>query len=161
LRIDQEKQLITHSPYKPDPDLLELIQTNIISVKTKGESDIIDITSQVENLLERSKAKEGFMILFLQSTTSSLTIMEFEEGLLSDLPNALERLAPKNAEYQHEKAYADGNGHSHVRSSVVGVDITAPFSEGKLLLGTWQRIVLIEFDIRPRERHLVIQIVTA
>ncbi len=137
-----------------------MIRTDKIEVRTKGENDIVNITDVVQERLEKSKAREGFINLFLQSTTSALTIMEFERGLLVDIPRALNKIAPKSAEYEHEKAYHDGNGHSHVRSSFIGVDLVLPFKDGELLLGTWQQIVLTEFDIRPRDRSLIVQIIS-
>jgi secondary thiamine-phosphate synthase enzyme len=137
-----------------------LIRTDKIEVQTQGENDIVNITKPVQEKLKQSKATEGFILLFLQSTTSTLTIMEFEEGLCVDIPNALSKLVPKAAKYEHEKAYHDGNGHSHVRSSIVGVDLALPFKDGNLLLGTWQQVVLIEWDIRARDRTVIIQIVS-
>jgi secondary thiamine-phosphate synthase enzyme len=140
--------------------ILELIITYKIEVRTRGENDIVNLTDLVQDKLSKSRAKNGLVLLFLQSTTSALTIIEFEEGLLVDFPKTLDRLVPKSAEYEHEKAYHDGNGHSHVKSSIVGVDLALPYNDGHLLLGTWQQIVLVEFDIRPRARTLVMQIVT-
>jgi secondary thiamine-phosphate synthase enzyme len=129
-------------------------------VRTEGENDIVNITDLVQDRLTKSKAREGLIMLFLQSTTSSLTIMEFEEGLLVDIPRALSRIVPKSIQYEHEKAYHDGNGHSHVRSLFIGVNLALPFKDGDLLLGTWQQIVLMEFDVRPRDRSIIVQIVS-
>ncbi len=137
-----------------------MISTRKLEFETKGENDIVNITKEVQQVLEECKAREGFVTLFVQSSTSSLSIMEYEEGLLSDVHNSLSRIAPKNAEYEHEKACRDGNGHSHVKSFVVGVDLIIPFFAGRLLLGTWQQVVLSEFDIRPRHRNVIVQVVT-
>jgi secondary thiamine-phosphate synthase enzyme len=137
-----------------------LIRTEKIETKTGGENDIVNMTDLVENMLAKSHAKEGFVLLFLQSTTSALTVMEFEDGLITDIPKTLGRLIPKSIEYEHERAYHDGNGHSHIKSSIVGVDLAIPFSEGHLLLGTWQQIVLMEFDVRPRNRRIIAQIIS-
>ncbi len=137
-----------------------MIQTSMLQVKTSGEGDIVNVSEQIQDVLTKSGAKEGFAMLFLQSTTASITIMEYEEGLLTDLPRSLERIAPKSQDYEHERAYHDGNGHSHIRSSIIGVSLTVPFSAGQLLLGIWQQVVICEFDVRPRSRTLVIQIVS-
>ncbi len=131
-----------------------------IEVKTENEDNIVNITDLVQNTLTNSGVKKGFILLFLQSTTSSLTVIELEDGLLGDLPRALGRIAPKSIDYEHEKAYRDGNGHAYVKSSLMGVDLAVPFKDGLLLLGTWQQIVVIEFDIRPRNRSIIAQIVS-
>ena len=137
-----------------------MITIETLDINTEGENDIVNISDRVQDLLSRSKAKEGFLVLFLQSTTSALTIMEFEDGLLKDLPKAMEHVAPKSGDYEHERAYHDGNGHSHVRSAVVGLSLTIPFADKRMLLGTWQQVVLMEFDVRPRHRSLIVQIVS-
>jgi secondary thiamine-phosphate synthase enzyme len=137
-----------------------LIRTEKILVRTKGENDIVNVTDIVQDKLAKSKARDGFMILFLQSTTSALTIIEFEDGLRIDIPRAMSRIVPKSIEYEHERAYHDGNGHSHVKSSMIGVDLVLPFKDGELLLGTWQQIAVLEFDVRPRDRSLIVQIIT-
>ena len=135
-----------------------MIKTVEQEISTRGEEHIQNITDRVQEQLERSGAKTGFVLLFIMSSTSSLAIMEWEEGLLSDLPSMMERIAPKEAEYEHEKAWHDGNGHSHMRASLLGASLSIPFNDGGLLLGTWQQIILVEFDVRPRKRRLVIQI---
>jgi secondary thiamine-phosphate synthase enzyme len=121
---------------------------------------MLNITDKVQNVLTDTGAREGFVTLFVQSSTSAISIMEFEEGLLTDIPNSLEMIAPRKGSYEHEKAYGDGNGHSHVRSYLVGVSLLVPFFGGKLLLGTWQQIVLSEFDVRPRRRSIIVQVAT-
>src|SRR5487761_522430 len=137
-----------------------MIRTETIEIRTSGEGDIVNISDRVQEVVSESGVKEGAAILFVQSSTSSLTIMEFENGLLKDIPKSLERLAPKSAQYEHDKAWHDGNGHSHVRSAVIGVSLTVPFSGGELMLGTWQQIVLCEFDVRPRLRKIVVQLIS-
>ncbi len=137
-----------------------MIRTEIIEVQTSGEGGIVNISERVQEVLSRFSARDGFTVLFVQSTTSSLTIMEYEDGLLTDIPRSLERFAPKSVQYEHDGAWHDGNGHSHVRSAVMGVSLTVPFSEGELTLGTWQQIVLCEFDVRPRSRKVVVQVVS-
>ena len=133
--------------------------TKTIKVKTKGQDDIIDITKQSSKQLSDSNLKNGIVTIFVSGSTAALTTIEYEPGLLSDFPKMLERISPLNIEYGHEKMWHDGNGHSHVRASLIGPSLTVPFSNGDLLLGTWQQIVLLELDIRSRERDLVLQII--
>ncbi len=137
---------------------IRMIEGRKLEFSTKGENDILNITEQVQNIIEQSDAQDGFVTLFLQSTTSGLLIIEWEQGILNDFRNAMERLAPKSGIYEHERAWHDGNGHSHIRSSIVGANLSIPFAKKKLLLGKWQQIVLAEFDVRPRSRTLVMQI---
>ena len=132
--------------------------TKTIRVKTKGEDDIIDITKQTSKIIESSEIKNGTVTIFVSGSTAALTTIEYESGLLSDFPKMLERVAPKNIDYGHEQRWHDGNGHSHVRASLLGPSLTIPFSNRNLMLGTWQQIVLLELDTRSRERNLVLQI---
>lgn len=133
--------------------------TKTLRVKTKGEDDIVDISKQTSKAVENSGIKNGTVTIFVSGSTAALTTIEYEPGLLSDLPKMLERIAPKNIDYGHEQMWHDGNGHSHVRASLVGPSLTVPFSNGNLMLGTWQQIVLLELDTRSRERDLVLQMV--
>jgi secondary thiamine-phosphate synthase enzyme len=133
--------------------------TKTIQVKTKGEDDIIDITDQTSKGIEGSKMKNGVVTIFVSGSTAALTTIEYEPGLLSDFPKMLERVAPKNIDYGHEKLWHDGNGHSHVKASLVGPSLTVPFCNGQMMLGTWQQIVLVELDTRSRDRSLVLQII--
>jgi secondary thiamine-phosphate synthase enzyme len=135
------------------------VLTDYISIKTKGEVDIIDLTDKVEEAIENSGLKKGIVTIFMPGSTGALTTIEYEPGLLEDLPAAFERLAPRNISYEHEKRWHDGNGHSHVRASLLGPSLTVPFNDAKLILGTWQQIVFIEFDVRSRARNLVVQII--
>lgn len=132
--------------------------TKTIKVKTKGQDNIIDITSQATKGVEDSNLKNGIATIFVSGSTAALTTIEYEPGLLSDFPDMLERIAPQNLEYGHEKMWHDGNGHSHVRASLIGPSLTVPFSNSELMLGTWQQIVLVELDTRSRDRSLVLQI---
>jgi len=132
--------------------------TKTIRVKTKGEDDIIDITKQTSKVIESSEIKNGTVTIFVSGSTAALTTIEYEPGLLSDFPKMLERVAPKNIDYGHDQRWHDGNGHSHVRASLLGPSLTIPFSNRNLMLGTWQQIVLLELDTRSRERNLVLQI---
>lgn len=133
--------------------------TKTIRVKTKREDDIVNISEQTSKVIENSGIKNGIITIFVSGSTAALTTIEYEPGLLSDFPKMLERIAPKNIDYGHEQMWHDGNGHSHVRASLVGPSLTVPFSNGSLMLGTWQQIVLLELDTGSRERDLVLQIV--
>jgi secondary thiamine-phosphate synthase enzyme len=133
--------------------------TKKLRVKTKGEDDIVNISEQTSKAVENSGIKNGTVTIFVSGSTAALTTIEYEPGLLSDLPKMLERIAPKNIDYGHEQMWHDGNGHSHVRASLVGPSLTVPFSNGNLMLGTWQQIVLLELDTRSRERDLILQMV--
>ncbi|HEY7367838.1 MAG TPA: secondary thiamine-phosphate synthase enzyme YjbQ [Nitrosopumilaceae archaeon] len=133
--------------------------TKTLRVKTKGEDDIVNISEQTSKAVENSGIKNGTVTIFVSGSTAALTTIEYEPGLLSDLPKMLERIAPKNIDYGHEQMWHDGNGHSHVRASLVGPSLTVPFSNGNLMLGTWQQIVLLELDTRSRERDLILQMV--
>ncbi len=130
-----------------------------ISIETKGDCDIIDITKSVENTVKKSKIQTGICTIFCTGSTGSITTIEFEGGLLEDFPVAMERIAPKNAVYQHHLRWHDGNGHSHIRASILGPSLTIPFLKGKLTLGTWQQIVFVDFDNRPRSRQLEVMII--
>jgi secondary thiamine-phosphate synthase enzyme len=135
-----------------------MMETHRLEFDTKGEDDILNITEHVQAVIDHSEAHDGSVSLFLQSTTSGLTIMEWEPGILNDFRNAMEKIAPKSAVYEHELAWHDGNGHAHIRSGIVGVSLSIPFAKKKLMLGEWQQIVLAEFDVRPRKRTVVMQI---
>jgi secondary thiamine-phosphate synthase enzyme len=133
--------------------------TKTIQIKTKGEDDIVNITEKTSKVIENSEIKNGTVTIFVSGSTAALTTIEYEPGLLSDFPKMLERIAPKNIDYGHEQRWHDGNGHSHIRASLIGPSLTVPFSNRNLMLGTWQQIVLLELDTQSRERNLVLQIV--
>jgi secondary thiamine-phosphate synthase enzyme len=130
-----------------------------INIQTRGETDIVDITSDVQNAVSKSKIKEGIVCVFVSGSTGSVTTMEYEPGLINDLPKALEKIVPKNVYYQHHETWHDDNGHSHVRASLMGPSITLPVKNGKLIHGTWQQLVFMEFDTRSRDRKIIVQIV--
>jgi secondary thiamine-phosphate synthase enzyme len=119
---------------------------------------MIDLTASVQEVVRRHGFREGHALVFVSGSTAGLTTVEFEPGLQQDLPAALERLAPRGIAYAHEETWNDDNGHSHVRASLVGPSLTVPFAGGRLLLGTWQQVVLIDFDTRPRRRDVVVQL---
>lgn len=130
-----------------------------ISVKTRGDCDMIDITQSVEDTVVKSKLNTGICTVFCEGSTGSVTTIEYEEGLLQDFPAAMERLAPSDAVYEHHLRWHDGNGHSHIRASVLGPSLTVPFVNGRLTLGTWQQIVFVDFDNRPRNRKLEVVLI--
>ncbi len=134
------------------------VKTYEVQLPETRELDILDLTEIVEEKLEESGLQEGFVLLFLPGSTGALTTMEYEPGLKKDVPEALERLFPRNIYYHHEETWHDGNGHSHVRASFLGPDLVIPFKNGRLLLGTWQQPVFIELDNKPRRRKLIIQV---
>ncbi len=133
--------------------------TKSLQVKSKSENDIIDITNQVSKIVKESKVENGAVIVFVVGSTAAITTIEYEPGLQKDFPEMLSRLAPKDIEYAHDNTWHDGNGHSHVRASLIGPSLTIPIIEGRLTLGTWQQIVLVEMDTRPRERKIIIQVI--
>ncbi len=133
--------------------------TKTLSFQTKGENDILDITQEVIQAINTTKLDNGIAVIFVPGATGALTTIEYEPGLLIDLPNILEKIAPKNFLYEHEKRWHDGNGHSHVRASLIGPSITVPFVKGNLTLGTWQQIVFLELDARSRRRKIILQII--
>jgi secondary thiamine-phosphate synthase enzyme len=134
------------------------IVTDALPVSTRGEADVIDVTEKVAGVVEKHGFSEGHALVFVSGSTAALTTVEYEPGLVKDLPAMFDRIAPRSARYHHEDTWHDGNGHSHVRASLLGPSLVVPFSAGKLLLGTWQQIVLIDFDNRPRNRELVVQL---
>jgi len=132
-----------------------------IDLSTKGDLDMIDITSQLERLVHDSGISEGIACVFCPGSTGAITTMEFEPGVTADLRAALGRLAPEGIEYKHHLKWGDGNGHSHVRAALLGPGIAIPVREGQLPLGTWQQVVFMELDVRPRQRKLLVSIMGA
>ena len=130
-----------------------------ISVKTDGEVDIIDITNDIQKIITKSKIKSGIVCVYVKGSTATITTIEYEPGLMKDLPRALQKIAPKGDYYDHHETWHDDNGHSHVRASLMGPGITIPLIDGRIIHGTWQQIVFVEFDTSPRNRHLIVQIV--
>ena len=135
-----------------------MIITKRTSVKSSGHNDIIDITGKVAEAVSGSRAREGSALIFVPGSTASVTTMEHEPNLAKDIGKALDRIAPYGHDYEHHKTWGDDNGSSHVRASIVGSSLTVPFMEGRLILGEWQQIVVMDFDTRPRDREIVIQI---
>ena len=134
------------------------IVTRTIYIKSEGEGDMIDITPETSKILTQSKLKDGIITIFVSGSTATVTTIEYEPGLRQDFPHMLSRLVPRNIEYHHENMWHDGNGHSHVKASLIGPSLTIPFKDSILMLGTWQQIVFLEMDIGKRERNLILQI---
>lgn len=134
------------------------VYTDYISLSTRGNTDIKDITSKVESIVKKSKVQNGMVLVFVPGSTASITTIEYEPGLLQDFPALMERIAPKNIEYEHHKRWHDGNGHSHVRAALMGPSLVVPVINGSLALGTWQQIVFVDFDNRPRNRKIIVQV---
>jgi secondary thiamine-phosphate synthase enzyme len=132
--------------------------TKDITIQSRGNCDIIDITSQVAKNVEKSGINSGIVTLFIVGSTAGITTIEYEPNLLSDFKNMWDRVIPQNIPYEHNKTWGDGNGHSHVRASTLGASLIIPFVNKKLTLGTWQQIVFVDFDNRPRSRKIAIQI---
>jgi secondary thiamine-phosphate synthase enzyme len=129
-----------------------------LSVTTAGQTEVIDITRSVSREMEAAGIEEGQVLLFVPGSTASLTTIEYESGAVRDLQEAIERLAPEGMAYNHDRRWGDGNGHAHVRAALLGPSLTVPVLEGRLALGTWQQIVLVDFDNRPRKRDILIQV---
>ena len=134
------------------------VVTKEITLQSKGNCDIIDITPQVANKVEESGVNSGIVTLFIVGSTAGITTIEYEPNLVSDFKNMWDRVIPQNISYEHNKTWGDGNGHSHVRASMLGASLIIPFVNKRLTLGTWQQIVFVDFDNRPRSRKLAIQI---
>ena len=133
--------------------------TSSIQLSTRGNADIHDITDQVTQAIRQSGLKSGTVTIFCPSSTSAITTIEYEPGVVNDLRRLFEEIIPSNRTYQHDAAWHDGNGHSHVRAAFLGPSLTVPFVDQSLTLGTWQQVIYIDFDNRPRKRELVLQII--
>jgi len=135
------------------------VVTKELDVVSKGENDVVDLTEELRVAVLESGLRDGIATVFVPGSTAAVTTMEFEPGLARDFPGMLERVSPRDREYAHQKTWGDGNGRSHVKAALVGPSLTVPFVKGNLVVGTWQQVVFVEFDIRPRRRKVVVQIV--
>ncbi|MBN1211396.1 MAG: YjbQ family protein [candidate division Zixibacteria bacterium] len=135
-----------------------MLRNSEIKFNTRGAGDIVDITDELKNAVLESEMKSGTVVVFTPSATSGLTTLEYEPGLLQDLPQLMEKLVPSDKAYQHDETWHDGNGFSHLRSALIGPSLTIPFIDRELTLGTWQQVVFLEFDNRARQRRLAVQI---
>ncbi len=135
-----------------------MVVTESISFHTRGNGQVIDITDSVARKVAGSGIRDGVVTIFTPSATSSLTTIEYESGAVTDLQTLFDRLVPQDLEYRHNLRWGDGNGHSHVRAALLGASLSVPFVSERLTLGTWQQIVFLDFDVRPHDRKLVLQI---
>jgi secondary thiamine-phosphate synthase enzyme len=136
-----------------------MVITNKLHLETDGHCDILEITSRVKRAVSESGLQDGIATLFCPGSTGALSTIEYESGALRDLQRILDEIAPPDRAYRHHLRWGDDNGHSHVRAALMGPSLTVPFVEGKLTLGTWQQIVFLDFDTRPRSRRLVLQLI--
>ena len=136
-----------------------MIVSKQLTLSTRGNDDTIDITPGVERALKESQLTGGVITLFVVGSTAALTTIEYEDGVIADLGRVLEKMVPRHAEYEHHLRWGDDNGHSHVRAALLGPTLSIPFVAGRMTLGTWQQIILIDFDTRPRQREVVAQII--
>ncbi len=134
------------------------VKTTSIKLETRGEAHLIDVTREVERAVKDSGISEGIVTVFVPGSTAGVTTIEYESGAIRDFQNAVERIAPRDIHYEHDARWGDGNGYSHIRASLLGPSLTVPFSSSRLLLGTWQQVVFVDFDNRSRRRELIIQI---
>ena len=132
--------------------------TKIVQLRSRKENDIIDFTEQTSESLKESKLENGIVTAFVPGSTAAITTIEYEPGLRHGFPKMLSRIVPKDIQYHHDDRWHEGNGHSHVRASLIGPSLSIPFSNGRLILGTWQQIVMLELDTRQRERVITLQI---
>ncbi|MFZ0448341.1 MAG: secondary thiamine-phosphate synthase enzyme YjbQ [Desulfatiglandaceae bacterium] len=133
------------------------LENSVIEVQTSGETDVIDITQLVIMEISKSEILNGSVTLFIPGSTAALTTIEFESGVINDLKNAIERIAPRDNYYEHNERWGDGNGYAHVRAALLGPSLHIPLIEGRIALGTWQQIALLDFDNRPRKRRILFQ----
>ena len=129
-------------------------------VKTKGHYDFIDITNYIQQAVIAAKAQQGIALVFVAGSTAAITTLEYEQGVIKDLTNVLERIAPEDADYLHHQKWGDRNGAAHIKSALIGTDLNIPIENGRLILGSWQQVVLIDFDERPRDREIVVKIIS-
>src|SRR5919202_3581965 len=135
------------------------VVTKNVQIRSSGENDVIDITEPVLKAIKESSLKDGIVTVFISGSTAAITTIEYEPGLRYDFPKMLNRIVPRDIEYEHDKTWNDGNGHSHVRASLIGPSLTVPFKDRDLILGTWQQIVFFELDTKARERTITIQMI--
>lgn len=135
------------------------IKTEKLTVSTRGNCDVVNITESVQALIEKHNLLEGNVTVFVIGSTASISTIEYEPGLKKDLPQILEKLIPSGQKYFHNDTWGDHNGHAHLRSTLFGCSQTIPFIKGELMLGTWQQLIIIDFDDRPRERKIIVQLI--
>jgi len=136
-----------------------VVITSILKILDKGENDMVDITPEIEIQIRESGLQDGICNIFIAGATGGIMTIEFEPGLIKDFPAMLERIAPRNINYEHHMTWGDNNGHSHIRASLIGPSLTVPFKDGNLIHGTWQQLVFYEFDTQNRSRILYVTII--
>jgi secondary thiamine-phosphate synthase enzyme len=136
-----------------------MVITKELHLQTQGHTDVQDITCQVDELVQETHLRAGIVTLFCPGSTGSLTTIEYENGAVVDLKQVFDEIAPRDRDYRHHQKWGDDNGSAHVRAALVGPSLTVPFVEGRLTLGTWQQIIFLDFDTRPRSRKLVVQVI--
>ena len=134
-----------------------VIESHELRLRTSARTDVVDITDEVQTRLGESEVSNGVAVVFVPGSTGAVTTIEYEPGVLSDLVRAIERLAPEGLDYDHDRRWGDGNGYAHVRAAMLGPSLSIPLANGRLVLGTWQQIVLLDFDNRSRQRRVMIQ----
>lgn len=134
------------------------ISTETLERSTTTGTDLLNLTDAIERIVERSGVTEGSVTVFVPGSTASVTTIEFEDGALADLREAIERIAPRTLHYEHDARWGDGNGYSHVRAALLGPSLTIPIQGGQIQLGTWQQVIVCDFDNRPRNRRIIVQV---
>ena len=135
------------------------VETKVIELSTNGDCDVVDITKGVENAVTESSIDTGTVTVFVPGSTGGVTTIEYESGAISDLKEIFSRLVPENEFYAHNARWGDGNGHSHIRASLLGPSLSIPFQSSRLITGTWQQVIFVDFDNRPRNREIILQII--
>lgn len=135
-----------------------MIRTYSIEKKSTADTDVLDITGELEQYVREAAIEQGYVVAFVPGSTAGLTTIEFEGGVVNDLRKAIERLLPRNMHYDHDARWGDGNGYSHVRAAMMGPSLYIPVIQGQMTLGTWQQVVLCDFDNRPRTRKIIVQV---
>ncbi len=135
-----------------------MVTTHELSVQTRGDGDVLNLTGQLGSCVHRSGVTSGIVVVAVIGSTAGITTIEYEPGLVADIRTAFDRIAPTGVAYEHDSRWGDGNGHAHVRASMLGPSVALPLVDGKMALGTWQQVVLVDFETRPRTRHIVVQI---
>lgn len=136
-----------------------MIVSSTISVQSKGFTDVLDITDAVQQSISRSGVRDGLVTVFVRGSTAGVSTIEYEPGLIADLQQMFERVVPSNVTYQHDRRWGDGNGFSHIRATLMGPSLSVPIVGGSAALGTWQQIVVVDFDNRPRRRDVLVQVI--
>lgn len=136
-----------------------MVRTGTLDLATEGHGQVVDITDAVQEVLAEAQVRHGIVTVFCPGATGAVTTIEYESGAVRDFQRLFDEIAPSEAQYMHNQHRGDDNGHSHIRAALLGPSLTVPFSDGRLTLGMWQRVVFVDFDTRPRQRRLVVQII--